>query len=314
LPLTVEDVQACHVAILGYELKHQETLESFSSTYSDIGELISHFLAQNGFLSQNFFGKAPFLLPPQAKYLFKNIGEKQHFDYYFYHHNYLCENISTLGYLNLIKEGIILYQICPADVLYQILVHKTGFFSYEGELSLSLIADGDRIFSISFNIVPGKMFGSPDRTAILISRIQGWPGKFDLIRKATREISDVAPQHLLYSALRGIAKCLGIDAIMGVCGANHSSHVPEKDELFTKIYDDFFESISATRTADGFFETRISDRSAAEKTVKAGHRIRTRRKRKLKAEIERSVEMLSRLMFSSDEPASVHNPNGHQVI
>ncbi len=48
--------------------------------------------------------------------------------------------------------------------------------------------------------------------------------------------------------------------------------------------------------------------------MKAGHRIRTRRKRKLKAEIERSAEMLSTLMFRSDQSASVHNPNGHQVI
>ncbi len=101
---------------------------------------------------------------------------------------------------------------------------------------------------------------------------------------------------------------------MGVTGVNHSSYLPEKDELFKKIYDDFFDSISATRTSDGFFETRISDRSAAEKTVKAGHRIRTRRKRKLKAEIEQSVGMLSKLMFIPAEPSSHLHPNGNQVL
>ncbi len=235
----------------------------------------------------------------QQKYLFNDIGAKQRCECYFYHHNFLCEHISTCGYSQLISESVIIYQLNPRNILYQIFVQPSGALSYEGELSLCLMANGAPIFVMAFNIVPGRLFTKDNEPAILITRIQGSRGKFESIRIFTKEMSEISPPHLLYSALTGIAMSFGIDVIGGVCASRRFSDDPEIRNRFRTTYDGFFESIGAKRSDSGFFVTRISDKAEADPTANAGHRARNRRKRKMKADVAHSVRMLSTLMFRS---------------
>jgi len=96
----------------------------------------------------------------------------------------------------------------------------------------------------------------------------------------------------------GVAQTFGIDVIGGVCGSKHCSYSPENDDQLKAIYDDFFESIGAERTAEGFFVTSVSDQIHGDRAVTSGNRSRTRRKRRMKAAIARSVHMFSTLTFN----------------
>jgi uncharacterized protein VirK/YbjX len=299
MALTADDVKSCYAVILGREAEDNAVVERLVSQYSSMMDLIPHFIHSDEFLARNFYGKVPSFLMSQQKYLFNDIGDKQRCECYFYHHNFLCEHILKCGYSHLISEGVIIHQINPKNILYQIFVQPSGALSYEGELSLCLMANGAPIFVMAFNIVPGKMFTKANEPAILITRIQGSRGKFETIKIFTKEINDIAPPHFLYSALTGIAITFGIDLIGGVCASKRFSDDPEIRDRFRTNYDGFFESIGAKRSDSGFFVSRISDKAEADPTAKAGHRARNRRKRKIKADVAHSVRMLSTLMFKS---------------
>ncbi len=298
MSLTVEQTKTFFAAVLGRECNEDGVIDTLQAYFSSPEELVAHLIITPEFLGKTFYGKVPSFLLSRDKYLFQGVDDKRRCEYFFYHHNYLCRNLSDCSYLELIRNGLILYECCPRNIIYQVSIGENGFFSFEGELTVSLRANGFPIFAISFNFVPGLILGKASRTAILISRIQGHPGKFEEIRKATKELNEISPPHFLYSALMGIAQTFGIDVIGGVCGAKHCSHSPENDDQLRVIYDDFFESIGAERTVEGFFVTSVSDQLYGDRVVTSGNRSRTRRKRRNKAAIARSVQVLSSVTLS----------------
>jgi uncharacterized protein VirK/YbjX len=162
----------------------------------------------------------------------------------------------------------------------------------EGELSLCFYFNNKFLYSLSFTFVPGSIFELKQRTAILISRMQGQEGAFDVIRAATRELHDVSPQHLLYAILQGIAKGAGVECVVGICSVNQLSFRAVKEAQLRKVYDEFFHAIKCRGPVNDFYIADVSETWLKKSLANVSHRSRVRKKRAFKQDIAQSIVSL----------------------
>ena len=101
-------------------------------------------------------------------------------------------------------------------------------------------------------------------------------------------------QAMLFAALKGVARAMGIDLIAITAARNHLSFKPEAAEQFEAIYDRFATSAGASEAGEGFYKLRLS---SPDESASGPHGRRTRRKRLRKAAVTASVEALCRLML-----------------
>jgi len=160
---------------------------------------------------------------------------------------------------------------------------------FEGELRLALLVNGVPIYCLQFSIVPGWVVQSQERDAIFVLRVQGLKGQYELVRRATKELEEVAPPALLMAALQGLASAWDIRSMAMVCAKRQYCYVESADGLFTQTYDDFFAALGATRTTDDFYSSPLPLPSKPLDLIRNGHKSRTVRKRAFKLRISEEV-------------------------
>jgi tetratricopeptide (TPR) repeat protein len=184
---------------------------------------------------------------------------------------------------------VTLYESFDQQSVYTVTIQISHDINNEGELSLYFRSNGDPLYVISFTIIPGYVIGLSDRHTLLISRMQGRKGKFQEIRLATKEMNEISPQAVLVAALQGIAKAIDCQHIGGVCAISQVSYDEQNADLYERVYDRFFSDIGATDAKNGFYVLSMSAPEKPITLVKPGHRLRTRLKRKNKADLSESV-------------------------
>jgi uncharacterized protein VirK/YbjX len=121
----------------------------------------------------------------------------------------------------------------------------------EGELSIHLEMDGDKLYNLSFSIVPGWVVKSAAAETALITRLQGMPGiNLTQIRLAIKALNGINPRALVFAALEGIAAGLGVGEIAAVCATNQTSYCEEFAASFRNCYDDFFTDRGLDKTSE----------------------------------------------------------------
>lgn len=159
----------------------------------------------------------------------------------------------------------------------------------EGELSLNLTLSGQVIAILSFNILPGDLL---DRTAadrLLVSRMQSYPGAQSMAKVATKALGDVIPQAALFAAAQGLAQVMNIDRFAGVPASRQVALHPSIVDRAAATYDRFWESVGAELGADGLYHGPVVGEPRPLSSIGPGHKIRTRRKRELKAAIREAA-------------------------
>jgi uncharacterized protein VirK/YbjX len=151
------------------------------------------------------------------------------------------------------------------------------------------LADGEIIYTSSFVLVPGALLKIDTNSALLVVRQQGSRGKFKAIAKATKDLMDLTPQFILFSALQGIAIALGIGYIGSVSGARHISNTDPDSPLFRKAYDEFMVSQGAVGSSEDMFRLQVPIREKPVKYIKRDHRARALRKRRFRSHIVHDV-------------------------
>jgi uncharacterized protein VirK/YbjX len=206
-----------------------------------------------------------------------------------HHYRYLDAKASDCFLRETLHDGITVYRIVVRNTVYTIVMVLSGPITDEGELSLELRLDGTTIFHLSFTIVPGTVIDIDAEDAVLITRIQGVRGLFKQIQMATKDLHEISPPALLFSAIHGTALAFNIGYIAGVAGVNQPAYSESDASEFTSAYDDFFISLGGIGNANGFFCFRVPLREKPLALVKRDHRSRTRRKRMLKSIVTESV-------------------------
>jgi len=198
----------------------------------------------------------------------------------FLHHFGLLQRVFTADFLSrLIRKDIVLLEMQEENHIFRVTLGMAAAGDQEGEMSLRLLVDGERVFIYSFTVVPGKVLGYAQPDVILLGRIQGEEGRFSAIDLATKAMHHVDPRALLISALQGFAEALQIRLLAGVSAEMQICYSKEFEAHFKNAYEGFYREIRAVRDAQGFFMTALPIEKKQLDQVLSKRRAQTRRQR-----------------------------------
>lgn len=209
-----------------------------------------------------------------------------------HHYHYLHTNLSKN-----FTDGVLLGRVSIwGDIInnshYGVSLNFSDKSKNEGELTVTLQANGVDIFCSGFTFVPGWIVGLDVASVLLITRLQGTKGGFQHIREATKTLHDVAPPAILFAVLRGIAEYLDIPNIVGVSAARQVEESASRD--FTDAYDQFWISLGMTNSISNLYSLSLSSPEKPLQSIRQKYRGRTLIKRQLKsrivAEVRQSIQ------------------------
>ena len=143
---------------------------------------------------------------------------------------------------------------------------------------------------MSFSIAPGKILKLPVEQVLLISRVQGSGGQFELIQQATKNLNDISTQNMLLVAIEAIATALGIPAIAGICAKDQISvELCASVDALYNVYDEFWRKHGGEKVKDDLFFLPVPLPHKTISMIKRDHRCRVKYKRQLKKELMEQV-------------------------
>jgi uncharacterized protein len=247
-----------------------------------------------------------------APYLARGLTPSTRVRALVYNYKFLEKNLSEAFLCEIVHGWSPIYETAVGNNNYAIVLGLSAFPFKEGELSLELHLNGSRLFVVSFTFVQSSIIDVNKKGhAILLSRIQGERGLFQQIKAATKDMHDISPSYLLFSALNGIASALNVDYIFGTPGTRQICFTKDKAEIFRSTYDEFFISLGATENVNGFFCFDVPLRNKQLQFIKRDHRSRTKKKRRFKATISERARSVIHQNCSPLRPlSSVERANG----
>jgi len=220
-------------------------------------------------------------------YLARNLTVAERLSCFSHHHRRMCDVLPDHILLQILHGGATLHTLYQAGRSFTLTIGlPRPPNDKEGELSLDLKMGSETVFNLSCSIIPGWVVKSKAAEVLLITRLQGLRGQYPQIRQATKALCSVSPRAILLAAAQGVAEAFGIVEIAAVCATNQVYYCSELAFSFTNSYDEFFIDLGMAWTAPGFFGSSIPITEKPLEEIKRGHKIRTRKKRLLKLEIQ----------------------------
>jgi uncharacterized protein VirK/YbjX len=225
----------------------------------------------------------------ERDYLFRGLTLAERADCLLLHHRKLLEKLPDRFLRRLPGRDADLLKFEDELSRYSVTMGLPGLFQDEGELSLNLEVDGERVFVLSFTVIPGRVVQSDATDVLLVTRLQGEPGRSEQIRQATKAMHSVGPPALLLAALQGIAEAWEIREMAGVPARRLRSYEEQYAAHLTATYDDFFLELGVVQNEAGFFVSPIPLPQKPMREIKAGHKLRTKAKRAFKLQIAQEM-------------------------
>jgi len=235
------------------------------------------------------FPRFPFKLLTHD-YLARSFTVETRASCFVHHYLWLHENMPNKFIRSVLYDSVPLADIDIATHHIGFVLGSCGSRDKEGELSLHLEMDRDRVFSLSFSIVPGKAVQAQADNVLLITQIQGMRGKVHQISLIYRIMHGAGPPSLLLSALQGFGSALGIDTLACVSGQEQSSYCEGNARSFQAMYDDFCTVRGLARGSSGLFLAPIPmPEKPLELFPKPSLKRRAERRRELKRLIRETI-------------------------
>nr|WP_281415615.1 DUF535 family protein [Pelotalea chapellei] len=201
-----------------------------------------------------------------------------------HHYRFIDTHYVTAFSSDLLKEQINLWETQRVDDTYTVGLTISDH-DLEGDLSLVLKRNMQKVYVLSFTVVPGEIIQGSGHT-LFVSRIQGIKNP-DIVRTATKALGDVSPPMILLTAARAIAMASGISCLAGVSSATQitvgEEDSPEQGCYFN--YDEFWHSKGGLRMDNGLFRLSVAPHSKPDDAITGKHRTRTLRKRRFSDEL-----------------------------
>lgn len=233
----------------------------------------------------------PFANKYLSGYLAKSLNKRARRDALLHHYRCIASRAAP-GFLErTLTDSYLLWSKTNGEDSLAITLTFNSLSHYEGDLSVVFSSGDQKIFELSFAIVPGSAIGSSRPELLFIGRVQGVKDRFAEIKRATKACGDVAPQHMLVVTIQAIARALGITALADVTDEEQLANLPDKDFRFD--YNAFWQNWVEHRAARGFYEIPIPLPQTALPEIESSHRRRTRKKREFKRQV--AVDIAVRL-------------------
>lgn len=248
------------------------------------------------------------------QYLARGLTVAQRASCQFHHYRYLQTRCSQDMLQAILRGEVTVFDTCTEAKTYSIAMGMVSPFFFEGEMFLDFRAEGLSLFCLCFTIVPGSIVGSDAADVLLVARLQGARRRHAELSAAAKDLRDVSAAALLVAALQGVAEAFGIAEVAGVGSANQRSFLEDNADSFKRTYDDFFLSLGAAVNKAGFYHSPLPLPEKPLELVKANNRLRTKKRRALKQQVEQEVCRFLQNGVPGPAPAVAHKRFQAQMV
>lgn len=161
----------------------------------------------------------------------------------------------------------------------------------EGDLSVVLLADGERLHCISFSWVSGKFAGVDAPAVPFVTRNQGrWRRDQDIQHRFDSAFPQNSANLFCFSAMEGIARAIGASCMIGVHAGVQVCYSEKDSRHFANAYDGFWRTVGATESSVHGMIIPVPFPVRPLTDVSAKHRKRALERRRHWAEISGACE------------------------
>ena len=212
-------------------------------------------------------------------YLARGFRRKTRLAIQLNHYRYLSERISEHFLVHLADHGVRLWEDSIDGLEFSTTLAIPLTNDNEGDLSLFFEINAEKIYQISFTIAPGQPLQVGHAQVLLVGRVQGVGGKYDLIRQAGKSCHGILPGRLLLYAAEAIAEALDIHAVIGLGNEEQIIKEWSADAGVVFDYDQFWHSFNGEKTSGNLFVLPIPFPEKPIKEIKSSRRAQALRKR-----------------------------------
>jgi uncharacterized protein VirK/YbjX len=223
------------------------------------------------------------------EYLARGLTVRERASCFVHHYLWLHEKLPGELVKRILRQGIPLVTIEDGITHIGIELSFWGTVDKEGELSLILKVNGEKIFTLSFTVVPGRVVKSDAPDVLLITQLQGEKGKVRQISLVYRILHGAGPAPLLLTVLESIGDAFSIRALACISANDQSFYRDEFVTSFQNAYDTFFAIRGMTKNDANVFLCPIPTSEKPLELTKRKDKRRTLKRRELKRLIRESV-------------------------
>jgi uncharacterized protein VirK/YbjX len=224
-------------------------------------------------------------------YLVQSLSRRKRLDILDYHYRFLAERVRSEFFSRIYDGEYELWQDSKDECAFTMTLAFPVEWEhdYEGDLLLSFNCNGERIYSLTFSIVPGKALGLKADRLILVTAIQGVAGMAERIKQAKESYGDLSLPMLLLSGIEGIALAMDIALLGGIGLDQQVQKQTWGNERFMFDYDQFWKQAIGDRTDGRYYIRRIPEELRPLEEIKAKHRKKTLLRRGIKATLREAA-------------------------
>lgn len=201
------------------------------------------------------------------------------------HYRYLSERVSENFLARLVDHSVRLWEGNIDGLAFSITLRIPLENDNEGDISLFFEINSEKIYEISFTIAPGYPLQMDHEQVLLIGRVQGVSGKYDLIRQAGKSFHGILPGRLLLYAAEAIAQALDIHVVVGL---GNGEQILKDWSARSEVgfdYDEFWHSFNGEKTSGNLFVLPIPFPEKPIEQVKSSRRGQALRKRMFRQQV-----------------------------
>lgn len=170
----------------------------------------------------------------------------------------------------------------------RVLIEPSELAPMEGEIQIRFAAGDQTLFTLTFLLAPGDLFGLADDTVIFVGGVQGGVNCRIEMRQAAKRNGEIAPAAMLLLTLRSFATVLGVKTILAVSESDQIAQSYASDKLKLDYRDFWAQAGGYPQGACFVLANNHIDRPLHD--IPISHRRRTRRKRERRDAIRAAIE------------------------
>lgn len=213
-------------------------------------------------------------------YLAKNLSLHQRTEFMLTHYRFEDASFNAAYRRKVYREsGLVLWARKVRDAEFEIRLCLADRYAAEGELSVRLLVDGERLHTISFSWANAE-FARPKKTIVpFITANQGRRTEERAQAKFDAAFPQNAPNFACYAAMQGIAEAIGAAEMLAVSGQLQVCFTPGDAKNFGNAYDIFWNAVGGVELPACGWALPVPRPLKPIEEVAAKHRRRTAAKR-----------------------------------
>lgn len=232
-------------------------------------------------------------------YLAKNLRPRQRIEFLLTHYRFE-EASFTPAYRRQVYRagGLVLWSRNVRGTEFQIKLCRADRYAAEGDLSVCLMVDGERLHCISFSWANAEFARTRKTIVPFITANQGrWRADEHVQAKFDAAFPQNAPNFACYAAMQGIAQAIGASEMLAVSSQLQVCFTPHDEKHFGNAYDIFWNAVGGVELPACGFSLPVPRPLKPIEEIAAKHRRRTAAKRKFWADITDSTDAVISALF-----------------